>query len=634
MTETTKAPNVVPLTIVREAVLGAAPAPEAAAVESPAAVLAAKARAPRAAKRDAPPAADDDGWRGDSRMRGAGGPTASETGLPAGCPVIPLGKQGETCFYLDGLGQLRGLKEKDHGRLGVMGLFGARNHLLREYWPRTDKNGNVTGWAPELTAEALLRAVARKGLWQPEAKVRGRGAWADGQGGLVLHMGDAVLVDGRLHEPGAIGGFVYPAFEWGPKPQPDDADDGAALELLAMLSTWAWRKPGIAPMLTLGWIMAALAGGALKWRPAAWITGGPGTGKSTLQDVIRHVLQDALISVSDASAAGIWQKLKHDSLPVAVDEAEAEADNRKIGNVVQLMRQAASGGLVLRGGQNHEGSEFTARSCFLFSSVLVPPLEPADLGRLAILELGPLPAGAMMRVDAKRLNAIGGALLRRLVMGWPRLEQALQQFQGALSRVGHGARGCDQFGTLLAMADLALHDQDVDTDSAEALAAQLNAGQMEEVFEQASDQERMLQHLLTKAVDPWRAGTRRSLGEWIEIAANLSPDPGLNPVDAQNVLRAYGLNLVDDPGGKFLAIANQHTELAAIFEKTKWYGRPGSAGGWRQSARRLDGARSPKDPLYFGSGPRARATLVPLHHVLPSVPMPAPQIEDRTEGGE
>ena len=48
-----------------------------------------------------------------------------------------------------------------------------------------------------------------------------------------------------------------------------------------------------------------------------------------------------------------------------------------------------------RGGQDHTAHEFTLASCFQFSSISIPPLEPQDRRRLGILELRPFPVGAI-----------------------------------------------------------------------------------------------------------------------------------------------------------------------------------------------------------------------------------------------
>src|SRR5690606_9963036 len=160
------------------------------------------------------------------------------------------------------------------------------------------------------------------------------------------------------------------------------------------------------------------------------------------------------------SAAGVWQELGYATLPVMLDEAEATEDNRQIDKLIRLARQASSGGMVLRGGADHGSAKFMARSCFLFSSIVIPPLEPADLSRLAILELGARRGRPPFAIKAAELRDLGEAMTRRLVDCWDRLPAALHAYRQALEAEGMTARACDQFGTLLAVADVLLHDQE------------------------------------------------------------------------------------------------------------------------------------------------------------------------------
>jgi hypothetical protein len=74
--------------------------------------------------------------------------------LPAGCPVKPLGKLGQLCFYLDEQGQLISLTPRDHGKTHIQSLFGRRSGLVHTFWPRygkPDDDGEpvITGWKPE-----------------------------------------------------------------------------------------------------------------------------------------------------------------------------------------------------------------------------------------------------------------------------------------------------------------------------------------------------------------------------------------------------------------------------------------------------------------------------------------------------
>lgn len=554
-----------------------------------------------------------------------GGPPEAperDAGLPEGCPVEPLGVTGTIRHYLDERKQLISMPARDHSRLGVLGLFGRRHELLYEFWPRHNKEGNVTGWRPEKAAEELMAAAARQGVWDPFERVRGAGAWEGEDASLILHAGDALIVNGRTQPPGRIGRHVYPASAPGPRParEPQIAGEkGPAHALLEILRTWNWRRGETDAQLLLGWIGAAMLGGALDWRPLAWITGDRFTGKSTLQKLMLRVFDESILAVSDASAAGIWQKIGYASLPVALDEVEAEEDNRRANNVIKLARQAASGGVVLRGGADHSGAEFKARSCFLFSSILVPPLLGQDRSRMAILELQELAKDAKLpALEPERLVTIGRALRRRLVDGWPRLADTIEAYRQALIAAGHSARGADQFGTLLACADVMLHDHPPSSEELAEWGERLKASDLAERDDDAADHQRCLNHLLTWVADVYRSGAQKTLGTWIELATDwttttLDEAPSLS--EARNVLGTYGLKVFEEKGRHWLAVANDHQGLARVYAGTHWAGRSGASGVWVQALRRVKDARA-HSGLRF-AGLNVRCTLLPLEAVVP-----------------
>ncbi|HZS85295.1 MAG TPA: hypothetical protein VFA50_20645 [Stellaceae bacterium] len=301
---------------------------------------------------------------------------------------------------------------------------------------------------------------------------------------------------------------------------------------------------------------------------------------------------------------------------MALDELESEEDNRKSFAIIKLIRQAASGGLVLRGGADHSGAEFTARSSFLCSSVLVPPLQGADRSRIAILELKEFGQEKPPELLQGKMRDCGRQLLRRLVDGWPRWADTLGLYRGALAEVGHGARGADVFGTMLAAADLLVDDELPHSDVVAELAEQLARKTLAETEDDAHDQERCLQHLLTSPLPP-DGPNKRSTGEWIRRACTASHwEVGVE--EAVEVLGTYGLKVVRDREGKAvsLAVANYHVGLARLFNGTHWAGKSGASSVWKQALRRLPGAESAPTTVRFASA-TSKATLLPIELVLP-----------------
>ena len=300
-------------------------------------------------------------------------PTGRGRRLPRGFPITPLGHNGGVFYFLDRSFQLRQVAGEKLVRAAIRTLAVGDNAALIEVAPRMGAKGpSRTNWDGEILADILQRGCYDKGIIDVTERVRGPGAWRDPDDSLILHCGDRVLRGPRDSPPGEYGGYIYPAGEPIPKPAPLlslAGDRSPARDLLALLKTWNWSRPEIDPHLLLGWIGAAKIGGALHWRPTLWPTGDLSTGKSTLLNLLRLIFGPTAVHyITDSTAAGIWQRVKHSSLPVMLDEAEAETTHERMRRLVNLARQASSGAIVLRGGADHQATSFTVRSCFLFSA--------------------------------------------------------------------------------------------------------------------------------------------------------------------------------------------------------------------------------------------------------------------------
>lgn len=511
-------------------------------------------------------------------------------GFPKRCPVVPLGFNANEYYYLDSSKQLRPMKYSDHSRLGLLSLFNKESEFLYDYFGRYDKEGELVGWKPDLVAEVLMAEASRQGVLDVLDRVRGPGAWVDEDDRLILHCGNALYTKDDKIDPGRIGRHIYPSAPDRPAPADKEAGVFHGQMILDLLSSWNWTRPDMDPQLLLGWIAAAMIGGALKWRPMVWVTGDKATGKSTLHDVLKDLLgPGGLISASDASAAGLWQSVGHASLPIALDEIEAEEDNRKNNNIIKLARHAASGGSTLRGGADHKGASFTVRNCFIFSSILIPPLPAQDKSRMAILELKKLEDIHPPKIDHKELAKWGVMLRRRLLNRWDSFPETLELFRHSLAETGHSGRSTDLFGTLLACQHILTSDALPDKGILDHWQAALDHKEIVE-DDDIPDHERCIGHLMTSLCDVYRNGERRQIGSWIYQAAGR--DKGrLDEQEANRVLANFGLKVCKKaPDNPRLLVANNHQGLAALFKDTHWSGRSGTSGVWPQAFRRIEGS--------------------------------------------
>lgn len=547
--------------------------------------------------------------------------------LPEGCPVTCLGTKEGMYFYITPLGQLRCLKDKDHGGKQILSLFENESSFVSKgKYARVNQKGDVTGWCTDDVARDLMATCAQEGIWEPAEKVRGAGAWPNPDGnGIVMHCGDIIYSNSGEFKPGVCGSFVYPSEPPRQKPALKPASSAEVDELLNLFKTWNWGRPDLDPYLLLGWIGAAIIGGALKWRPLMWITGDKGTGKSTLQDVIAHIFNGALLAVSDPTPAGIWQRTRYSSLPVALDEIEPDDDPRKAQAVIKLARQACSGGVVLRGSSEGTASEFKAVNCYLFSSILIPPLLSQDRSRMAILELGAIGGNAkdsgfvkIPHIDKKRLSDIGAGILRRMIDNYNTLYENIEMLHIGFSRCGLDSRGCDQFGTLIAAADLLLSNgYAIERDSMEEWAEKLKPLIAQEKYENVADNVSCAEHLLTSFAEIYKDGKKRTIGDWIAEAAGMECSISSQNCDANNankVIATYGLRVesleTSDGTGRemVLFIASNHQGLAKIYQNTRW-----QLGVWTQAFRRFEGAMNHNTKRFNGIA--SKCVYVPLKNL-------------------
>lgn len=541
--------------------------------------------------------------------------------LPDGCPVMPLGMAAgptPTAVYLSGAGIISQLSGQAHGQGNLEALFAPHNLFLWRHWPRKNKKGDIDGFKAEMVRADLTAAAGGRGIWNEMDRVRGRGAWRTAEGGLLLHLGDRLLVDGRVLAWGERDGLVYPAGApmLGPsETAQSDGPDGPAAALLALLRTWNWRHKEIAPRLMLGWICAAMIGGALAWRPAVWPTGGTGTGKSTLITAIKHIFgPQASLATAQTTAAGLRQVLGFQTIPSLLDELEAsEMQPEKVQQLVELLRLASSGAVAFRGGQDHTARQFTILTAPMATSIMVPPLPSQDRTRIAVLDLAPLPGDAVkpdLRVE--RLQALGQALLRRMVDGWAQFDDRLVTWRAQLkAHAGMDERAQDQYGTLLACADLALHDHPPDgelLDDWVGASLQIMLGEMR--ADDETDWRRALDHLLTAPAESYRGGDRLTIGELVARAGGMAA--GADDEAAQRALFSLGLRVDMKNGVWWLAVANQHQALSRVFQGSIWAGRSNTTGGWRQVLMRVPGAMVPASAIRFGAGHQQRGVVVPL----------------------
>lgn len=547
-----------------------------------------------------------------------------ETGLPPHCPVKALGRDGDVFYFLNAAGGLGELTPSSSGKGHIDALFAGQSGYLRWAWGRVKwLKGSVAidqdNYDAEKVRETLFAAATMKGAWNAVDKVRGRGAWIGKQGELVLHLGDHLLIDGKDREEcGERDGFLYPGRPAIPGPDPDYLPEGpenGGQKLLELFRSWHWGRPDVDPLLLLGWVGLAMVGGAENWRSTIFVTGDQATGKSTLQKAVFAALGGAVIHTVDTTAAGIYQQLKQDSLPVTVDELESDTDNRKKRAIIELARVANSGGRMMRGGQDHNGQQFNLRSAFLFSSINAPALQPQDRSRMGMLNLKELQKlEGRGVVDLSEVHAWGRQIFRRVLDWWPKM-QALREDINAwlIEDAGHDGRGADTFGALIAYSHVALYDATPTKEQLEWWSDRMKATRLSEMESRTANWKLCLRQLLQTRPDALRTASQKTVGA---LLMQFRPGPHNENTPCEDgwlrsKLAEVGLGLSGPKRGKvkfdnaWLFVPNDHSSLAPLFDGSKWASEAGAPGVWTDALRqspRWDETTNPKGVYRQGNG--------------------------------
>ena len=388
---------------------------------------------------------------------------------------VALGFDAGTYFYLSPMtGQIEALARRSHTKQELIGIASLEYFNSLEQF-RDEEEGKLD-WSA--IGNDLKNQCHEKGPFNPDI-VRGRGAWID-DGRSVLHLGEMLVVNGRVQDELSLPNsrYVYERKLTVNQTVAPPIGTADAHKLLGICNSLNWERT-IFGTLFAGWLVVAPICGALKWRPAIWLTGGTGTGKTTLfSNIVEPILGEMHLAMAGGSTeAGIRQKLKSDALPIVFDEAEAEHSHGKqrIQNVLELVRQSTSegGAAIVKGTQAQTGAKtFNLRSCFMFLSINVSLHHAADENRITVLSLESRKQNQadydalMSLISATITPAYCAGFLARSVKLIPTIRRNAETFKRAVAAHLGSARIGDQIGTLLAGA-YALHsDREITLDEA------------------------------------------------------------------------------------------------------------------------------------------------------------------------
>jgi putative DNA primase/helicase len=335
------------------------------------------------------PEDDDAEWKDDSESDSKEG-------------ILPLGQDDNSLFWYLSLagGRVSCLSAAQHTDMQLIGL--ANKQWWRTF-PQFQKGDCDVDWKE--AANFFMDIGRRMPPYNPD-KLRGVGAWIDrhietGEERCVLHQGENLVVDGIAQTGRRLPGsrYIYERRLSINQTIAPPINNVEARKLADIIKAMPWEKP-IFGTLMAGWLAVAPICGALKWRPAIWVTGGSGAGKTTLDtNIVAPILDGISLRLQSISTeAGIRQTLKNNAISVIFDEAEAEGltDKQRMQLILHLVRASTSegGASIVKGTQSQMGARvYNMRSCFMFMSINVAMNNKADESRITVLALESPPPG-------------------------------------------------------------------------------------------------------------------------------------------------------------------------------------------------------------------------------------------------
>lgn len=510
---------------------------------------------------------------------------------------IPLGfDEGTHLFY--------NLASKAIVKMTTFAEIQCFNLAPKAYWEAAYISKNGIAWAD--AKDDLVQMSRAVGPFD-SSRIRGTGVWLD-RDRTVINTGIVLIVDGKLSHLTALKShYVYvqtknklPAMH----KKPLTKEDTRALTEVCGQLAWQDQKSGY---LLAGWLAIARIASALPIRPHLWITGGKGTGKSTVMErIVSPALgcEAAKLYLQGGSTeAGIRQSINADSKPVIFDEFETSSQNKeRIQQLIELLRQSWSStqGYIVKGSASGLSVQYSLAFAALVSSIRVNLCNDADRSRFSVLELAPSKAvdwpkikGLMNQINddyGERLFARSAAMVKIIL-------KSFHSFSAALA-TDHGQRFGQQYGMLLAGFYSLMSDDAATKEIAENLIKELDFA--EEVKEaDLTDERECLSRLMTTVAFRIHYGTAGDKSAEIRNKNLASLLEEKNPT-ALRQLRNYGIIVERD----LLIIANNHRELEKIFDRSSWI-------NWNKSLARLPGADKIGGSKDFG-GHKSRAISLPL----------------------
>lgn len=539
-------------------------------------------------------------------------------------PVRPLGFMGSHVVFGMPEGVIRIEAASKVGGMLRTDIFASfKGQQFLGHW-KSPEDGKLQ---VAMAAVWFNRTCRDQGLWDSARATRKAGVWPGEDGGLVVHVGDAVRFDDgpwlTIAETFGHKGPIYERSSAVQRPG-EPATVADALWIRSELDRWNWEEIGDEGLtgadVAFAWLAPSLLGAVAPFRGHGLVYGPHGSGKTSLT----HLLQAATSALSapvlnSFTAAGFRNGLASEAKPVFLDEAEESTDgNGPVNQALEFLRRMSTGdGGTHRMGQSGGGTIAQTLVGMVWLGAITPPrLQAADASRIVEVRLRPLgdaKAGGddLLKAARERARELSPRLWARALASADRYRRDVAEMKGALGRASLAPRAADLMAMLAAGKRVWTHNDPLTPEEAdEEVLFWMGMIQRREQEDSTQNPGAVcLSRLLSFDSGLQREGRRLTLGELVERERKtIKPTDG---GDHEEALKTFGLRVSRAEGVDWLWVANNHPGLDRVFEGTRF-------ADWKRTLSMLDGLgpdyapRPGKKAARFGLGQQSRFIAVPL----------------------
>lgn len=269
-----------------------------------------------------------------------------------------------------------------------------------KFWYSFFGSSNPSSYKLREVADQIFQQAKRKGMVEPVLKIFGRGAiftdnvyyWNIGTG-VLADAGDGLLTQ--------LKGFS--------ELSPTLFDAGADIPISSHPKAGKYCKDFVKAISKfrflnessmqafVGWIVTALVGGAIGFRPVLWLQAPKDSGKTYLEEtVLMPIFGTLAYRLTDTTESALATIAGNTSLPVIIDEMEpacsqTEAARKK--RILSFIKASTSGdGVRMRSLLGNRVNYSRPRSSVLLSSINLPTIDDAIASRVYLSKLNNIPS--------------------------------------------------------------------------------------------------------------------------------------------------------------------------------------------------------------------------------------------------